>query len=279
MLRPRHKAKNEDPLQPAPADDASILHSISRFWIALLIIAILIYSALLAIGRTDGFRNLVEQKVEAMSGLRVSIEKAHIGFDLHFRIRNLKGRMPGTNDTVALEVGAVKVRPLFFQLLREDDWPLRSLEAENMTISFQRADGAWAPMPVLADAIAPWMNVGASTNASGYAEPVILDALLKRENRLTLLNARIIFFDEQQPGEPVGLAEGIFLETVNLKPFEDRALWSRIKIQSLQNGGQAWMSGLSMEWIRQGDQDVILRIEKESDAGSSALPPPPVVEP
>jgi len=279
MLRPRASRKNGDDLQPASAGHSSILQSISRFWLSILVIGLLLYAALLAIGRTDGFRDLVEQKVEGMTGLNVKIERAHIGFDLHVRIRNLKGSLSITNEVVALEVEKLTIRPSLIELVRETPWPVSSLSAENGVLRFHAADRGWKPMPEIAGAIAPWMNMAPASNTSGDAQSGILSTLLAKENRISIASSRVLFIDDARPEIPLALADGVTMESATLKPFEDRILWSRMKIHSMQNNGAEWMSDLELEWIREKDQDVILRIQKTHAAEPAALPPAPTAAP
>lgn len=278
MLRPRTSKQNKDDLQPVVAGHSSILQSISRFWLSMLVILVLLYAALLAIGRTDGFRNLVEQKIENMSGMGIMIDKAHIGFDLHVRLQNIRGMSPATNVVVALEVAKLVVRPVFLELLREDPWPVRSLVADRAIVRFYRDGETWQPMPALANALAPWMNAGGTNAPERSAEAIILDALLRKDVRISLTGARVMFMDGYDGEVPVALADGINFDTVNLQPFEERVLWSRIMIKTLQNNGTEWMSDLELEWIRQKDQDVILRIQKAPGAEATALPPAPSAE-
>lgn len=275
MIRRRSNAGKKDELQPAPAGHSSILQSITRFWLSLVVIAVLLYAALLAIGYTAGFRNLVEQKMETMTGLKMKIDKAHIGFDLNIRMAGIRGTLPLTNALPAIEVGKLHINPVLMDLLREDTWPFREFAAEQVVVRFFASGETWKPLPVVAGAIAPWMSAGIASNGTSDAETSIIRGLLDRDVRIRVTDARIAFVHDQKPEVPVALADGLALDMVSIQAFDERALWSRMKVRSLQNRGLEWMSDLELEWIRQADQDVILRIRKTSAEPARPMPPAP----
>lgn len=234
------------------------LESITRFWITMVIIAAILYFAAYAISRSDGFRDIVQQRLSELAGTPLSIREARADAMMNLVLEGINDSANHTNQLPGIEIAYAKLKWRWIPLLTGTGWPFKQLHVRDGTIRFTQAtDGTWSPLPELESRLSPWMEVpGTPTNVllTSITESMRLvgvDVSLENVNAVW----RTGFPDEP----PVARVEGVHLKTAPLKPFDDPVIWFAMKIGRAESGEVEWLSNIELSWIRLPDTDAVLQ--------------------
>jgi hypothetical protein len=240
----------------------SFARAFGRFWGALFCVALIGYAALLLIGRTEGFRDLVGDRMEASLGVPVSIGNSRITPALAIQLEQVRGGASATNDAPALEAERVvmRIRPGGF--LRGRAWPLRSLSIDNAAFRFVAdGDSQWRPLPALAGELHRWVVVaGRSVDERDAAFPGLV---WFRENEVELRLDDADFFWRDGGGAVSAWMEDVTVEAKAMKPFEQAALWSRLQAGEVGSVWNDTVEGLQVEWIGTAEGYVVLKLMRD----------------
>ncbi|HMP97081.1 MAG TPA: hypothetical protein PKA51_09185 [Kiritimatiellia bacterium] len=245
--------------EPHVVERTAWLHTITRFWVTVFLLVVIVYVTALLIGRTDGFRELVRQRMEKILGLPITIESMQISPWLELRLVGLR-EAGVTNRPPALVVGSASVRADGLAILRGRPFPVRSVELSDAVLRFSpRGAGRWTPFPELAETLLPWLQVTATDAAAETISPT--EWLRRHGMRISAENVRLVWLSGGGEADlPVALADGIAFSTARVRPFDEPVLWCRLAVAHAQTGGEEWLRDLDLEFLRLPDQDVILRL-------------------
>jgi len=246
--------KNNPPThEPERVEHGSVMQAITRFWVTLFILAAIIYVTLLVVGRSAGFKDLVQNGLEPFFGMPVLIDRVHVRPDLKLAIEGLR------DEKSRVRIDQAQARVGLIALVRRSNWPFRSLNVDGASLQFfPAADGRWQPLPDLADALLPWMS--ADTNRLNQSS--IPEWLRLSGARLALSNVSLRWMADET--NTLNTVEGLSLKTATVRPFDEDIFWAVLKISSARAGGTAWLRDLEVEWLRMPGQDVVLRIAQSS---------------
>lgn len=258
----KKKLKARLPDDPRPVGRTSLIETITRFWVTLAIIAVILYGALLVISRTEGFSSLVRQRLETLAGIPVSIERVHASLSLDLVVEGLQGGANLTNQVPEISIGRAEMYWNIIPLIRGRGWPFRDLKVTDCTIRFaQGTDGEWKPLTFLHRAIAPWVEIedesgsGPSTAAIEYLRSV--------RAHVDVSGVNIYWLGVNDESPPRAVIRGLNFRAEPVRPMSQDVLWCRMQIERSEIEGIDRINKLDMEWIRLSDQDVVLRLAHE----------------
>lgn len=233
------------------AERDSVLQAITRFWVTLLIIAVILYATLLVVGRLAGFKDLVQNALEPLIGLPVKLDEVRVRPDLSLAIKGLHD----DQDQLRVEMARAHVR--WVGLMRGASWPFRSLDIDGATIRFsQAAEGRWQPMPALAGALLPWMK----PDGQHIEQAELWESIRVADTKLDVRNVSLTWVSGAT--NLVNEIDGLSLTTAMVKPFSDDILWSKLHITAARAEGIEWLRDLHVEWLRMPGQDVVLKVSQ-----------------
>jgi hypothetical protein len=255
------KANTQKDLPPSYLGESrSFARAFGRFWGAVICVVVIGYAALLMIGRTEGFRDIISDRMEASLGVPLEIAVSRITPTLAIQLEEVKGGISATNDTPMLEAKKVFMRFRPGGFLRGEAWPLREMEIQDATFRFTAiGKSEWQPLPALAGELHRWVVVaGRSVEARDAAFPGLV---WFRENGVNLRLDASDFVWRDQDGVVSAWMEEVHLEAKAMRPFEETILWSRLRAGQI---GSAWndtVDGLEVDWISSPDREIVLKAE------------------
>ncbi|HMP90330.1 MAG TPA: hypothetical protein PJ991_09005 [Kiritimatiellia bacterium] len=262
-MKSRKRDFRQETSEPHVAPKVSFLESITRFWVTIFIIAIILYVAALLISRTDGFRGIVRQRLEMLSGMNLSIGRVHATPGLDLVLEDIRESV--TNDVTVgrLQIKRVELMWRLAPLIRGTGWPLTYLHVENGHVLFaQKSDGTWTPWPDFHTMVSPWLEIPGVLPSN---EPSTIDWMRREKVQVSLKDINLLWRSPLDGDPPAILIEGLDLKTSIVKPFSELVLWFDIKINRAAKGGVVWLRQFSMEWIRTADMDVVLRYNQQRE--------------
>lgn len=256
------KKKHSSRIGPEPraVEPNSLVESITRFWLTLFIISVILYVSALVISRTAGFRDLVRQQLEMKSGVPLKVEKMHASFGLDLILEGIQ-EAAVTNRQPGLLIKKAELHWRLLPLIGGKGWPFKRLKLVDPVLRFtQSTDGNWTPLPQLNDVLAPWVEI-ATTNTAESGNVIHLTDYLRNERaKLEITNLRLVWQSSDENASLLALIEGLDIETAAVRPFSDDFMWFKMNIRRGERNGVEWANGVSLEWIRMPDQDVILKL-------------------
>lgn len=265
----RRRKGRPDPAEIRSVDRDSALETIARFWLILFIVCIILYIAALVIGRTQGFRHLVAERLGTLLGCPVTIEKVVIDLFLNLQISELRENHVDPSFTM----GHAEIKWRWSALFRRDDWAFSDLVLHDTRLKFSPDEkGTWQPLPQLASALAPWVGLSDFSISSPVNKMALTEWLRIKMVKLKVHNLNAVWFMNQGDEAPFTYFDGVTLECYPVKPFDENALWLRMQVRSARIGEESWPQGLAMEWIRLGGQDIILSISSNDTVKPVAIP-------
>jgi len=247
--------------EPKTVEANSLIETITRFWVTIFIIAAILYLAIMVISRTEGFRDLVRQRLEIMSGMTLEVEQVRATLNLNLILEGVKEKPAETNRLSGLTVQRADLHWRLLPLIRGEGWPFKRLKMENVELRFTQArDGTWSPLSSLNDALAPWVEI-ATTNTTETGNVLhITDYLREEKAEVEITNLRIAWMGPEEATPPLALVEGLNFQSAAIRPFNENLMWFIMKIQHGERNQVVWANGVNIEWIRMPDQDVILKL-------------------
>ena len=142
-----------DAVEDQPSGDLA-----RRFFVTLLVLAVLAYLAALLVGRTDGFRHMVEQRLGERWSLPVRVEQVRLLPDGSLRLRGLTG---GAVDGPGMTIEEARVSVSLPAALVPGRSPVRRVGVREGSWIFRRDDGGdWQPAAFAGDAAALAARLG-----------------------------------------------------------------------------------------------------------------------
>jgi hypothetical protein len=249
-----------DPTTVRAAGRGSFVQSVTRFWLTLAVISMIVYATLLVVGRTAGFRDLIRNRLEMIAGMPLSVQACRLSATLKLHVEGVR---EAKVDEPSLEIHDATMRLRLLAVLRGRDWPFRAIEVRGARLRFTRGpDGNWTPLPQLAGALVPWMQAeGQAVNAV----PVV--AWMRASGTQFSLKNVALIWREGDDAIPDNAVEGLALDARRVRPFDEDVWWSRLRIQSARAGGEEWLRDLELEWLRLDDEDIVLKVRQGDRAG------------
>jgi len=212
------------------------------------------------ISRTDGFKGIVRQQLEVITGIPVAIDQ--VGADPAFNLVILGvTEAAATNRPSRFTIGKAELKWRMQSLFRDGGWPFRYLMIKDCTVQFAKDKaGQWSPAPALASAFAPWVETGVEFDARSTAGSHITEFLRQNKARLDARNVNAAWFASPTNDLPLFSVSGLDLSTDPVQPLDGNVLWCTMTVQHVGSGESTLLRDLSIEWIRQADQDVVLRV-------------------
>ncbi len=246
------------------AGGASLVQTITRFWLTLFFVLLVVYATVMVIGRLAGFRDLVRQRLELLTGVALTIDEVRLTPGLNLRVKDIVEVT--TNDLPALRVGEAVVDWKLSGLLRGTAWPFRSLKLRDAEVRFRMAaGGTWMPLPDLAGALLPWVSAGHRHDESNISEWMRVNHM-----RMSVRGGLMAWLPDGTNDLPHTIIEGIDFDAASVRPFGDPVGWFNLRIKRAQTGDEAWLRDLELEWLRASDQDVVIRVSSASVAAAPA---------
>jgi len=244
---------------PQAAPKSSLVETITRFWVTLVIILIILYVAILMISRTDGFRGVVRQRLEMLSGMNLSVDRVYAKPRLDLVVEGLREATNAAHAVSSFEINRIEFAWRWVPLIRGEGWPFRRLHIQDGQMMFtQKPDKSWTPLPRLHPLVATWLDIPAALE-NADEKLLATEWLRTMKADISLKNINLIWLSPVEEEPPLVLIEGLHLKTSPMRPFREPVMWFEMTVERAANLGVVWARNLHMEWIRLSDQDVVLR--------------------
>jgi hypothetical protein len=254
----KKRVMSRRPPEPSDHESDGWLESITRFWVTIVIIGIILYVAVYAISRSDGFRDIVQQRLSEWSATPLSIRAARVDGKMNLILEGVNDAAARTNQLPGIDINYAKLKWRLFPLITGKGWPFNHLHLRDATFRFTPStNGVWAPLPELEARLAPWMEVpGTSTN-----QPVesITELMRLAGINVTLENVTVIWSTGLPDEPPLARMDGVYVKSTSLQPFDDPVSWFEMKIGRAESGEVEWLTQVELAWIRMTNADVVLR--------------------
>jgi len=259
------------PDEPRPVDGTSLIETITRFWVTIVIILVILYAALLMISRTAGFSGLLRQRLENLSGIPISVERVHANFSMDLVVEGLRGGHNLTNGYASIIIGRAEMYWNIMPLIRGSGWPFRELKVNDCAIRFsQDKEGKWQPLNFLHQAIAPWVEI--EDEAGSEPNTAAIEYLRSVRAKIDVSNVNITWLGATDESVPRATIKGLSFRTEPVRPMGRDVLWCQMQIERSETEGIDRINQLDIEWIRQSDQDVVLRMGGVEKGSNVLLP-------
>lgn len=243
--------------EPPEPESGRWLESITRFWVTIAIIATILYFAAYAISRSDGFRDIVQQRLSELAGTPLAIREARADAMMNLVLEGINDAASYTNQLPGIDITYAKLKWRWIPLITGKGWPFKNLHVRDAAIRFTKTtNGAWQPLPDLESRLAPWMEVpGAPTN---QAMASITELMRQAGVDVTLENVSVLWRTGFADEPPIARVEGVHLKTAPLKPFDDPVIWFEMNIGRAESGEVEWLMDVGLSWIRTPEADAVL---------------------
>lgn len=261
-MRKKHVKARVADAEPRYANDSSFVQTITRFWVTVAVIGAILYGSLLLISRTDGFRGLVRQRLEAVTGGKLILEHVHVSPNLYVVLRGIREGGAATNVVPGIELREAAIRFRLLPLVRGDGWPIAQLSVDGGVVRFRPATNAtWAPLPQVQAALAPLFLGSVADDATAASSRATVDFLRRTGTSISVRGLDVRWLGARSDAPPVAVVEGASLEVTSVQPFDAPVLWGVASIKRAETDGAEWIRDLSFEWLSLEDQDVVIRME------------------
>ena len=254
----KKRVTSRRPPEPPDHESGGWLESLTRFWVTIVIIGAILYLAVYAISRSDGFRDIVQQRLSELSEIPLSIRAARVDAKMNLILEGVNDAAARTNQLPGIDISYAKLKWRLLPLISGKGWPFNHLHLRDATFRFTPVtNGVWAPLPELEKRLAPWVEVpGTPTN-----QPVesITESMRLAGVNVTLENITVIWSTGLPDEPPLARIDGVYVKSASLRPFGDPVSWFDMKIARAESGEVEWMTQVDLAWIRMAEADVVLR--------------------
>jgi hypothetical protein len=237
---------------------------VTRFWVTLLILAVILYVAVLVMGRTAGFRDIVRERLEKRLGLPLTVQGSTFSLGLDLSLVGVSERGM-TNRLPALVVDRATLHWRWPDVLRGRNWPLRALTVQGAALRFRRTpEGGWSPLPDVQAMLAPWTEGAVAVEGAppeAAPEPGLTEWLRARRWAVDVSGGTVSWDTGEGDVAPAVWVHDIDFSAAPTEPFGESALWLRLRINQAERDGASWLDRLAVDWIRLADHDVVLRVD------------------
>lgn len=282
MPRKRARAWEEPPQRKQP-------NPLRRAWRAcctILILLGLLYIAGLAIGRTEGFRALVAQRLEKLLGMPVKIDRTALNARYGLTLKGVVTEGTRRANSPGLRAQRVSIDWRWCDVFRRGKPGIARVELDKPVIIFaQEEDGTWAPKPLAPLSVFLAKQLQFSLPMRGENRPPRTDSMLAVEvqgpraatdpaaleavlsglkTEISITRGELAWWTEQPV--PVASVEGVSLQATPVA-LPDRALTHYLlKVTRAASVNGPGIRDLIVELLDTGDQQVVLRFQGEHSA-------------
>ena len=258
------------------------------FLIALSLLLIL-YGAGQVMARTEGFRDLVGQRLESLLGMPVKIEDSRVNWRFDLTLMNLVTEGTKRPDSPGLRARRIHLAWSFQSWWRKGVG-LRAVELDHCTIVFKlQEDGDWAPREfrALGDLMGPWLEFDLKPKADVAADPAVKtqhsepaapvfaeahtwsDRLKTSGIRFALTDSRVVWWDDGSVPRASVDGVGLWLTPAQVPGRVLQHLKLNVDQAQAQTGSQ--VRKLRVEVLDAGTQKFVLGLEAERQQASGDL--------
>jgi len=254
----KKRVMSRRPTEEREPESGRWLESITRFWVTIVIIGAILYFAAYAISRSDGFRDIVQQRLSELAGTPLAIREARADMSMNLVLEGINDSANHTNQLPGIDIAYAELKWRWIPLLTGNGWPFKHLHVRDGTFRFiQSADGTWSPLPELESRLAPWMEVpGTPTNQPMES---ITESMRLAGVDVSFENVSVMWRTGFPDEPPLAHVEGVHLKTAPLKPFGEPVIWFEMKIGRAKSGEVEWLADVELSWIRTSETDAILQ--------------------
>lgn len=259
---------------PEPASFASGLRRAWHAAVTLSILVIIAYVALQILARTDGFREVVAQRLGDAIGMPVQIGESSVNWRFDVELREVVTEGTKRESSPGIRAKRVRIGWAPGERLRGRGG-IRSIEADGLTLVFGLGeDGTWQPKPLAelsaflsrsAELQLPGRRAvpaepGAAANPSPNEVPSGAFPALARDARVHVAIRRgaMTWWTPESPQAPVAGIDGVFLEVTPMAAPGRQFHHVLLKVGTSAAASGALLRNLHLELVDAGDQQVVL---------------------
>lgn len=273
----------------------SILRTILRAIATATVLLAIAYVAGLMIGRTDGFRSIVAERLGELLGQAVKVERVSLGLSYALTVEGIVTEGTRRLNSPGIRIGRLRAAPRWSDLWRRGRLGLAQLEIEKAVLVFERdEEGRWAPEALAgyAELLAKQLNFSFPPPETVSAAPAAPRDVSGEQSRNRRRSARPLLAapDPAMPaprivvrrGEiawwldnsvPFASVEGLSASMTPLEAPGRRMIHYRVDVKrAASRGGQA-LRDASLELLDIGDQRLVLRFTAEHFPSTGAEQP------
>ncbi len=272
---PRKRARAWEQETP-PAKKTGALRSLRNALVTALILLLIAYITGLAIGRTDGFRSIVADRLSRTLGMPVKLDRVSLSPTFNMTLRELETEGASLPGRAGLRVQRIGIEWRWRDLLRRGRVGIDRLNVEKPVVVFARGDdGAWIPEPLapLADFLARHLQVAQPAEPPRAPSSANAPASDSAARKTTTAGARFDlkgldtavsvrrgemswWFDANIPQASI---EGITLHATPLSVPGRQMTHVLVNVKRASSLNGPAFRELTLELLEAGDQQILLR--------------------
>ena len=255
------------------------LRTLRRAFVTLLTFLLILFIVGLIIGRTDGFRSIVSQRLEKIVGMPVKIDRTALSLNYSLTLREVATLGEQRMGAPGVSARQVDIAWRWSDLWRRGRLGIARLEIEKPSVVFaEDADGAWAPARLVpaGEFLLRQLNVTLpATKTEEDFEQAVADKA-SRSPKKSALVASVLGLDAAVAvrrgavtwwahggGAPLASIEGGSLFVTPLRAPDRRMIHYLLKVDRAASANGPGMSGVVAELLDIGDQQLVLRLFAE----------------
>lgn len=281
--------------EPRSARKKSVVRTTVRAMGTTFVLMMIAYMAGLVIGRTDGFRSIVAERLGELLGQPVKVERVSLGLSYALTVEGIVTEGTRRLNSPGVRIGRLRAAPRWSDVWRRGRVGLAQLEIEKAALVFERdEEGRWAPEALAgyAELLAKQLHFSFPPPEAVFAAPAAARDASGEQSRNRRRSARPLLAapDPSTPapriavrrGEiawwvdnsaPFASVEGLAVSMTPLEAPGRRMIHYRIDVKrAASRGGQA-LRDASLELLDIGDQRLVLRFTAEHFPSTGAEEP------
>ncbi|MBN1270169.1 MAG: hypothetical protein JXB04_11310 [Kiritimatiellae bacterium] len=265
------------------------------FTVIAAIVVVLLYVGAHLIVRTEGFRDIIADRLEQHVGMPVAVERCEMTWDMDLVVSGVKSPAEGNRDQVGLELGKGRLSWSLAGLRRGWGGLVKSVELENCRLALQMTDGGeWKPeaFAQFAGWLVKWggfrelndrnhKGPGERPRAEGKTEAARgpkrtaakSDGHFWENVSVSVRDSRIVW--RGADGSQLAEAEDISLAATPVRTPARRMNHYQAKVGSARTAGGRHIRDLGFEILTAKGHQIVLGFEGDWVAGGSSAPVPP----
>lgn len=251
-----------------------LLVKLNRLVMTLIVLIIIVYGALLAASRTDGFRGLIRDELETRLGLPMKLQKAWLDPSLDLHLRGLDARESAAHAKASLQAESVAIQWAPWESLRRGSFVPVSLTLQTGSLAFAATvSGAWEPsvLSSIGADVAEWLNMdvprksppastnAVATNATEAVDAADLKAFRLGTLRIELQDSELVWWGSTS--QELARVSGVNLSVTPNDVPNRRLTHYLLGVREASASSGFLMRGITMEMIDTGDKQVVLQFD------------------
>lgn len=260
--------------------------AVRRTLTTLMVFAILIYIVGLVVGRTDGFRSIVAQRLEKIIGMPVKIDRVRLAPNYALTLTEVAAESGQRGGAPGVRARQVDIEWRWRDLWRHGRLGIARLQIDKPAVAFaESADGTWEParLAPAGEFLLRQLNVTLpAKKATGTSAPsptpaekpsvppekaALVASVIGLDADVSFKRGEVVWW-AQGNDAPMASIEGASLSVSPLHLPGREMTHYLLNVDRAASANGPGMSGLVAEFLDLGDQQIVLRFLAEHTPNS-----------